>query len=232
MSNYERFAARSRAWGLHHGHYRIGLYPALAPLAAGQPVGDINRKEEARGRIQIAQRALPGAYSYSMLTKTGCEWLGVSTDLAKPLTECQLEEAIALSYACHLDGPRRHRISPKELRAMLSDDAPPDSVPHVVSTESGAPTLYRVVLAATADTVVRRLRDTDQQLTDGQLLTEWWRQGRYGVALLSPTPEQARAVRRKLADASLPSHWAVIVAVGPTSETFAYCVRRRRRGAL
>jgi hypothetical protein len=195
-----------------------------------QAAGSVLKLESNDGGILSAySRWLPGGLSAYTLSAHGCKVFGFPSERSERPGAAALDLALGIPYYCTLAGPRRYRVEHDELVALLGRSAPARNVPHIWTDESGGPQILRVYQTTQNPAqTTKRIHAIVSELRERPILNVWMHQRLYGLAVLVPSSTQLPAYRRAVERAELNKYLPVYVGLGPTAETLATEVRRRK----
>lgn len=220
----------------HIADARIGMLPLLGELyffAQGGNGGHVVKRLAADGLVELMPRAIPGGISYCRLTLRGAARIDAPKTRAGVLNTAALNSAIAIAYWAYLAGSaRRYRLESREVGRLLGGAGPRQNVPHVITDEVGHPAIMRVYLAhgATPNSLAKLRGTIDEALAEPKL-RPWIKDRDYGFAALAPTQEACQSLETAIDRAQLRERALVIVGLGPSPETLASTLRRRKKGS-
>lgn len=224
------YARRDRKLLQYVHRNRIGLAECIsAVLFEGKPCGHVLRKLAATNWLEISERAIPGNLSYVTLTQRGYREIGFENRIPKSVSNTVLSAAIAINWYCTLEKERRFWISPSEVIELFGKSS---SVPHILCPqEFGEPVVLRFYHAVgsirTAKRYVEQFFDsTSSKPSFASALAN----GSYGLLCLAPTEEKVRQLKEAFFEVDPRPEHRLVVGLGPTDETLAACLRKRRRG--
>lgn len=209
----------------------VGLTSSLSRVFLdGKPSGHVLRRLEAKNLIEVHQRKIPGGISYATLSSQGLKAIGLEPRKPKELGSVALNTCIAVSWYCTLDEVRRYRLLSDEI-AELFEAAAPKNVPHVVTGEFEEPVVLRVhhSLGKIA-TTKKHVEDFFDVVRTKPGLAPWACSLDYGLVVLCPTETKKEQVKDSFEKANVFARGRLAVSLGPTAETLAECLKRRRRG--
>jgi hypothetical protein len=165
------------------------------------------------------------------LSHRGTALLNAPKERAQPLGAEALNLALGVLYFCCLAGPvRRHRVERNDLVPFFGDDAPPANVAHLLSDEPGHPAIFRAYQATGSfGHTVQRVREHLAQARAAAHLRPWVEAGDYGVCVLVPAEEKVKPCRQALERSGVTRSAAVLCGLGPTAETLAPELRKRKK---
>lgn len=224
----EDYADRDRAMLAFIARYRVGLYESMARVfMENKPVGHVQRRLEAKGWVTIHQRQIPGGLSYSTLTAAGKKKIGIEPADTKPLSGMALDLAFAIAWYCTLEKHRWRRMTPQEVVSQYGKAAP-RNVPHVIADQAGVAVISRVHLSlGKLSSAVKKVESLFDALTSKRAMRSIVKSGDYGLLVLAPTAEKTDQLKELFQAKKLHALGRVSVALGPTTETLARCLKRR-----
>lgn len=210
--------------------YRVGLAECLsAVLFDAKPCGHVLRKMAAANLLEISERAISGNLSYVTLTQRGYSEIGLEDRVPKSVSNTVLRTAIALNWYCTLDDQRRFWLSSSEVRELFGKST---SVPHVLCPqEFEEPVVLRFYHAVgSLRTAKRHAQQFFETTATESRLAPSLANGRYGLLCLAPTVEKVQQLQDTFRGEELLAGHRLVVSLGPTDETLASYLRKRRRG--
>ena len=213
---------------------RSGNVGFAAPISevffGGKPADQGIRRIADKRLLTLYSKAMNG-FTYVQLTKRGFRHIGVDVETVRQATPTVINASLAVSWYCTFGEHRRYRLLSSEVTDRLGE-AVPKNVPHVITNEfgDGEPVILRVHLS------------TGKVATSKKHVQEFFRNNRtkpgvaaplaigdYGMLCLCPTPEKVKQLRASLQKAGLFERGRLVVALGPTSDTYGYCLKKRKR---
>jgi hypothetical protein len=219
----------------HLVRYRVGLLTTLSQAVfdggePGRPLSYLARD----GFIQRHTRTLDNNVTYVTPTAEAYRALGLKANArtTAALSGVVLDNAIALTFACHLGSARRHRITRVELVEIIEseNDAPPPNIFFVVSEEVGYAIILRVVFAQTVGPkLIEKLqRHIDESTKKNPTLAPWLSAGDYGFLVLVKWPDKLEEVRSLIAESQMSKNYVVLCDIGPDTTTLATFLKKRK----
>lgn len=163
--------------------------------------------------------------------------------LVPPNTEQSFYKHVAALWYCLFDGPRRYRLDQKELSKLWAGLIPANrKIPHqpafCLAEEAQGPVIYRLypTMKTKAAQVLVEVRKKLEHDATSLGLKHWLDTGEYGYAIVVPSKDRSRDVKRELtkfqkqnphlASARLTVHYA------PTPPLLGKALRDRDDGGL
>lgn len=176
-------------------------------------------------KIRDGKNALPGGFAYVQPTPACCRKFGVSEKRSEPRSTRALNLDVGLSWFCWM-GPRRRPLLNRktDLVPHLGEkDSPRENIPHVLvsSGEVGHYAILRVYQAVNDEPApcVKHLERLVADLNRKPKLAELIARKEYGLAILCPTAQSLKVLRKAILAAQL--NILTVCDLGPTAETFA-----------
>jgi hypothetical protein len=196
----------------------------------GKQAGSVMTAESGENGTFIAYpRWLAGGYSAFTLSPRGCREYGFPKERCETPRAAALDLAIGTLHYCTLSDARRYLVEHDEVVALLGTQAPASNVTHIWTDERGGPQLLRVyqTLQSPSQTI-KRIHSIVAGIKERTVLTLWARSRLYGLAVLVPSRSQLPTYRRAVERAGIDKYLPIYVDLGPTAETLASELRRKR----
>lgn len=203
--------------------------PVSEIFTNGKPADHILRQLAKNGWLTLYSKAANG-YTYGQLTSFGLKQIGVDVTNVRKATPTTIDVAIASGWFCALDGDqRRYRLLSAEIEERYGD-AVPKNVPHFITTEFGdEPTVLRFHHATgKVSTTKSAVRAFFQENRSKAGIAASIVSKSYGMVCLCPTQIKCEQVLSLLNKNRLFELGRLVVALGPTVETFGSCLKGRQ----
>lgn len=227
----EEYAERTKCFVAQAARYGNLFAAAVSEILFGgstfQSANVLNAESHAGGPLTAHPRSMTGGFSRWSLSAAGATRLGLPPEVAN---SAAVGADIATLFACVFSAsPRHHRVTWRENRRIFGDDTPPASIAHLLSN-SEPPCMLRVYLV-TRDVryTLKRLADIRDTVCKNKTLAAWVRDRDYGLACLVPTSQMLVPFRSAIERSPVSRSIRVEVMLGPTPDTLATELRKRRR---
>jgi hypothetical protein len=217
----------------HIGLYRLTFRRTLERLFfEGASSGNVIQRLLDDGRIQ-ARSGLPGRVRYYQLSPAEAATRGVPIARTRPLRSQALHQAIATLWHCCMESPRRIRLEPAELAALIEGFPKAPQAAHCLDTrevrdgeKSHRVQRLEVVGARTGVTgLVQRLAGRIHEARRHSALGPWVQSRRYGYVVLVDAPQRRALIQKAIQKAGLHDLASVAVAFAPTPITVVHALR-------
>jgi hypothetical protein len=209
--------------------YRRLYAAAVSQLHFGgtrfQSANVLNSLSQANGPLVAHSRKIPGGLSEWVLSSHGAAQLGLQPETTN---SGNVNPDLGTLDCCVFSEPRHHRLMHEELVRIFGDAAPKPNIVHILTGDE-PPRVLRVY-QATRDIryTIKRLTEIREVTCRHAALAGWVRDWDYGIACLVPRSQMIAPYRQAIERHGITRLIAIDVLLGPTAETLAAELRKRR----